>query len=73
VDDDARREAQLRGRLRTRGYLLRKDRLRAPDTDHLGGYMLVNASTSHVAWGSRFGLSLDDVEAWLAEYDEPIY
>jgi hypothetical protein len=50
--------------------LLKKSRCRTPDAMEYGTYMLVDAATNvQVAGGNwrGFGLSFDDVEAWLAQ------
>ena len=61
------RENRLRrwaGRL---GYVLHKDRARAWSLHHQGGYLLVIADINAVARGADYDLSLDDVEAFLAD------
>ena len=61
-------EARL-GRLRRlaaeKGYAIRKDRVRRPNIDHRGGYMLIDADGSSVIAGSRFDLSLRGLEDLL--------
>jgi hypothetical protein len=64
---DAAREARLRRLAKQQGYSLRKDRARSWNSDHFGGYMIVNDSINAIVAGSRFDLDLDEVETFLAD------
>ena len=67
-DDQGRqeksRELSLRRKAGRLGYSLRRSRKQL-SVDNDGGYMLVDIESNSVAAGSRFELSLDDVEAFL--------
>ncbi|HTQ40087.1 MAG TPA: hypothetical protein VMJ32_13765 [Pirellulales bacterium] len=58
------REISLRRKAGRFGYLVRRSR-RQLSVDNEGGYMLVDIESNSVAAGSRFELSLDDLEAFL--------
>jgi hypothetical protein len=58
------RELSLRRKAGRLGYSVRRSR-RQLSVDNDGGYMLVDIESNSVASGSRFELSLDDVEAFL--------
>ena len=66
TNDDARRESRLRGKASRQGFSIRKSRVREPNLDNLGGYMLIETDHNIVVSGERFDLSLDDIEAYLA-------
>lgn len=57
-------ENKLRRALNKAGYVLHKSR-RSISTDNLGGYMIVDLYGNYVVAGSRFDLSLEDVDGWL--------
>ena len=57
-------ENKLRRALNKAGYVLHKSR-RSISPDNLGGYMIVDLYGNCVVAGSRFDLSLEDVEGWL--------
>ena len=61
----AKNESQLKKLLSKKGYMLKKSRLKGIDADNQGGYMIVFTSSSGVAAGSRFELTLEDVETFL--------
>ncbi len=61
---DNAREARVRRALRKDGFLVMKSRVSTPNLDNLGGYMVVNAR-NWVVLGSRYDLSLEDLEAWV--------
>jgi len=67
ADDDQAREARVRRNATRQGYALRKDRARSWNLDHFGGWMIIDANDNWIAAGERFDLTLEDVEAWLAE------
>jgi hypothetical protein len=69
LSDDAERqkksrEISLRRKAGRLGYSVRRSRWQL-SVDNDGGYMLVDSESNSVAAGSRFELSLDDVEAFL--------
>lgn len=61
------RETTLRHKARRLGLVLRKDRARSVNLDHLGGYMLTAADRGVLVAGRRFGLTLDQVAEELDE------
>lgn len=65
MDQASSRERRVRRQLRSRGYLLRKDRARTLNLDYLGEFMVIDADANFIVGGSRFDWSLDDIEAWL--------
>jgi hypothetical protein len=67
TDSDHAREARIRCAMRQHGIVLRKDRARSINLDHLGGYMLIDIDYNAIVGGSRFDWSLDDCEEWLGE------
>jgi hypothetical protein len=64
------RENRLRRWASRLGLVLRKGRARHWNIDDHGGYMLVDAYQNYIVAGSRFDLTLDAVESWLAETEE---
>ena len=60
-------ESRLRRRAIRQGYCLMRSRWRLGSIDNLGGYSIIDANHNFVVAGSRFDLSLDDVEAWLSD------
>jgi len=67
---EATREQRLRRLASRRDLILRKDRARSWNPDHQGGWMICDPYTNTIVAGSRFELSLDDVEAWFEEPTE---
>lgn len=61
------RENRLRRMAQRQGLMLRKSRRRDPRAVDFGGYWLVDASTTTLVAGGQFGISLDEVEAYLTE------
>ncbi|MGZ6339312.1 MAG: hypothetical protein ACXWNG_02985 [Candidatus Limnocylindrales bacterium] len=63
------REARLRRLARRHGYMVAKSRVRNPNAASFGTYAIIDPATNavvHVDSGlGSFGLSLDDLEAWL--------
>ena len=58
------KERKLRRALNKAGYSLRKSS--APvSIDNFGGYMIIDANINAVVSGSRYDLSLDDIENFL--------
>jgi hypothetical protein len=76
ADTSKTRETRLRRKAENRGLVLQKSRRRDPYAWDYGTYQLVDASTNLIvladhAMGDGFGLSLDDIEAWLSPGREP--
>jgi hypothetical protein len=64
------RENRLRRAARRQGITLRKSPRRDPRAYDFGGYMLIDPQTNTVVAGEgsfAFSMSIDDVEAWLAD------
>ena len=59
-------ERELRRVLQKAGYALRKSP-RAVSPDNFGGYMIISLDSNSVAVGSRYELSLEDVQEWVNE------
>ena len=59
-------ERELRRVLQKAGYALHKSP-RAVSPDNFGGYMIISLDSNSVAAGSRYELSLEDVEEWVNE------
>lgn len=59
-------EQKLRRALNKCGYSLRKSRKRI-SLDNFGGYMIVDQHINCVVAGSRFDLSAENVQDFLAE------
>jgi hypothetical protein len=66
------RENRLRAAVQRQGFQLVKSRRRDPRARDYGAYMIVNPTTSTIEGGdlSRGGMSLDDVENWLARDED---
>jgi len=60
-------EIQLRRKLIREGYLLHKGKKSKKNPDGLSGYMIFDTKNNAVAAGSRYELSLNDVEEFLNE------
>ena len=59
-------ERELRRVLKEAGYALHKSP-RAVSPDNFGGYMIISLDSNSVAAGSRYELSLEDVQEWVNE------
>lgn len=70
--EEASREARARRAVRRYGYSLVRSRYAATR----GTYGIIGHTRSHGLWiafgdsGSGYGMSLDDVEAWIATADD---
>jgi excisionase family DNA binding protein len=64
---DKARENLLRKRAIRAGYSIRKSRVRNPNFDDQGGYMLINNEFNSVVFGGQYDASLDDIEDFLRE------
>ena len=58
-------ESQLKKLLAKKSYMLKKSRIKEINADNEGGYMILFSESNAVAAGSRFELTLDDVETFL--------
>ncbi len=59
------RENRVRRMAARQGLILRKSRRRDPHALDYGGYWLIDDEANTLIVGERWGMSLDDVEAWL--------
>ena len=59
-------ERELRRVLNKAGYALHKSP-RVISPDNFGGYMIISLESNSVAAGSRYELSLEDVQEWVNE------
>lgn len=59
-------EQRLRRELMKAGYTMHKSR-RCLSPDNMGGYMIVNLYGNYIVAGSRFDLSLEEVQGWINE------
>ena len=59
-------ERELRRVLKEAGYALHKSPW-AVSPDNFGGYMIISLDSNSVAAGSRYELSLEDVQEWVNE------
>lgn len=59
-------EQSLRRILKAAGYMMRKSHTPI-SPDNLDGYMIVDMSRNTVAAGSRFELTLEDVQKWARD------
>mgnify|MGYP007096756443 FL=1 len=59
-------ERELRRVLKKAGYALHKSP-RVVFPDNFGGYMIISLDSNSVAAGSRYELSLEDVQEWVNE------
>lgn len=57
-------EQRLRRKLIKAGYAMHKSR-RNINPDNMGDYMIVDLCRNYVVAGSRFDLSLEDVQEWI--------
>jgi hypothetical protein len=46
---------------------LRKSRVHSSNADNLGGYMIIDISKNSIVRGSKWELSLEDVESFINE------
>ena len=60
------RENKLRRALYKADCLMRKSRADI-SIDNFGGYMIISLDSNSVAAGSRYELSLEDVQEWVNE------
>jgi hypothetical protein len=62
---EERQENRIRKLAIRRGYRVRKDRARYLNLDHHGRFCLVDADTNYVVMGTRFEVSLEEIEMFL--------
>jgi hypothetical protein len=55
-------ENNLRYKLKRRGFTLKKSRIRHPNVDNQGGYMILDNVKNEILAGTHYDLSLNDVE-----------
>jgi hypothetical protein len=67
--EDKDREHKLRRRAERLGLRLRKSRARHLHSDDFGKYMVLDPDRNLILDGGRFDLELDDVEAFLDQYE----
>ena len=61
-------ESKLRKQLHKQGLILKKSyKKNTSNADDLGNYMIVDENTNAVVAGSRWELTLEDVERYLQE------
>lgn len=60
-------ESKLRQQLKNLGFGLRKSRVHSSNADNLGGYMIIDISKNSIVRGSKWELSLEDVESFINE------
>jgi hypothetical protein len=65
ISEDRNRETRLRRLAKQKGLTLRKSRIRTPNINNRGGYMVINTGRNFVVQGEQFDLTLDDVEGLL--------
>lgn len=64
--DEKTIENRLRRKLHAQGFFLTKSRANE-SLDNFGGYMICDGFSGGVVRGSRFELTLEDVEQFLSE------
>jgi hypothetical protein len=71
-DDDKAREDSARAKLRRRGLIVRKSRIRDERDPRFGGYLITDGRNrvTHGGLPNAFSLTLDDVEAIAKEDDD---
>lgn len=57
----------LRRRAASKGYTIRKSRVRITHPDNLGGFMIVHAARNRLVAGACYGLELGELEKEIAE------
>lgn len=62
-----KKEEKLRKELKNLGYSLRKSRVKNPNLNDHGGYMIIQSNSNSVIAGSKFDLSLEDVKRFVNE------
>ena len=61
------KEQRLRRELEKVGFYLKKSRVKTPNLDNMGGYLICDIVTGGVVEGRKFELSLEDVEEFLKD------
>lgn len=73
VYDDKVYENRLRRKAARLGLALRKSRARRLYLNNQGGYRIVDPYHNFIVAGERFDLSLEEVEAFLDDYEQELY
>jgi hypothetical protein len=73
VYDDKVYENRLRRKAARLGLALRKSRARRLHLNNLGGYRIIDPYHNFIVAGERFDLSLEEVEAFLDDYEQELY
>jgi hypothetical protein len=73
VYDDKVYENRLRRKAARLGLALRKSRARRLHLNDRGGYRIVDPYHNFIVAGERFDLSLEEVEAFLDDYEQELY
>ncbi len=60
-------ERRLRRQLSKHDYVLQKSRVRTPNPDNQGGYMIIDLYRNVCISGPKFELTLEDVEDFVKE------
>lgn len=63
------RENRIRRHARRLGLALQKSRARYIHIDNFGGYMLIDPDRKAIVSGSKYELSLDEVEDFLNDFE----
>lgn len=62
-----RREDRARRQLAKQGLVLRKSKASIPSANDRGGYMVVDLQFNRIEAGERFGMTLEEVEAFAQD------
>ena len=60
-------ERRLRRRLRKYNFMLKKSRVRTPNINNQGGYMIVESYSNSCVVGPKYDLTLEDVNDFVVE------
>ncbi len=62
-------ERRLRRKFRKYNLMLKKSRVRTPNINNQGGYMIVELYRNECVAGSKFDLTLEEVKDFVVEED----
>lgn len=65
-------ENRVRRQAKRLGMMISKSRGKKWNVDNQMGYMIVDGYTNGIVAGSKYELSLDEVEEWLTDYEKQI-
>jgi hypothetical protein len=65
VDMEKNLEGRLRRKAKKHGLSIKRDRAQSISADHLGGYMIIDASRNLCLAGEKFDIELDQLEEAL--------